>query len=498
MRQNNFEIIADTREAVVQRRVGAGLVMAGLIIGVAAAAFYARQDLTLSHYDARAHLVVARRLFDSLTPGWRQIGAVWLPLPHVVNAPFVLPDWSFRTGALPTLVSIAALSVGLSVLGRYLFRRTRSIAAALSAPALILLNPNVLYLQSTPMTEPLLLGLSCIALAAVDAWVERPDTRNRRVAGLAIVLLALTRYEGWCIGAALVAIAALARRQDKWRALALVPFLVGAIAGFFWLSWATTGEWFVSSGFFVPENPSLHRPWSAAAEIVGATRDLAGAVILTAAAAGAFACVHRARQTAGSLLPFALACAGALPWLAFVQGHPHRVRYMVPLVAASGVLAGWAIAMVPSRGRIAAALALIALALAERPPVDAQAPMVMEAQWEAPFRRERRTVTAHLGTHYDGTPILASMGSLGHYMQEASAIHLPLSAFLHEGNGDLWTAALAHPGRLSGWMLIEERAEGGDVLAHLLRQQPMMSRGFTRVAEGGGLALYRRDQPPPP
>ena len=42
----------------------------GLILGTVAAIFYARGGLTLSHYDAKAHLVVARRILDSLTPGW--------------------------------------------------------------------------------------------------------------------------------------------------------------------------------------------------------------------------------------------------------------------------------------------------------------------------------------------------------------------------------------------------------------------------------------------
>ena len=51
-------------------------------VGAAAATYYAMQGLTLSHYDARAHIVVARRVTDSLTPGWRQFGAVWLPRPQ--------------------------------------------------------------------------------------------------------------------------------------------------------------------------------------------------------------------------------------------------------------------------------------------------------------------------------------------------------------------------------------------------------------------------------
>jgi hypothetical protein len=43
------------------------------------------------------------------------------------------------------------------------------------------------------------------------------------------------------------------------------------------------------------------------------------------------------------------------------------------------------------------------------------------------------------------------------------------------------------------WILIEERAEGGDVLAVRSRQDPNFLAGFTRVAEGGGTALYRRN-----
>ena len=71
----------------------------GLAIGTIAALFYARQGLTLTHYDAKAHLVVARRVLDSLTPEYSQIGAVWLPLPHLLNLLPVQIDVMYRTGA---------------------------------------------------------------------------------------------------------------------------------------------------------------------------------------------------------------------------------------------------------------------------------------------------------------------------------------------------------------------------------------------------------------
>ena len=82
------------------------------LVGAAAAIYYARLGLALSHHDARAHLVVARRILDSLMPGWQQIGAVWLPLPHVLNMLPVQVDAWYRTGASGTAISVASMSLG--------------------------------------------------------------------------------------------------------------------------------------------------------------------------------------------------------------------------------------------------------------------------------------------------------------------------------------------------------------------------------------------------
>ena len=75
-----------------------------------------RLGLTLSHYDARGHLVVARRIIDSITPGWQQIGAVWLPLPHVLNALPVQVDLFYRTGASAVALSIASFALATAAI----------------------------------------------------------------------------------------------------------------------------------------------------------------------------------------------------------------------------------------------------------------------------------------------------------------------------------------------------------------------------------------------
>jgi hypothetical protein len=120
--------------------------------------------------------------------------------------------------------------------------------------------------------------------------------------------------------------------------------------------------------------------------------------------------------------------------------------------------------------------------------------MIAEATWDRPASEGRRLVTACLRAFAPGQKILASMGSLAHYMHELSAEGLDLADFIHEGNGAIWDMALeTGPAPHAAWMLVEEESEGGDLLARRLRSDASFARGMTRVCSGGGVALYRRD-----
>jgi hypothetical protein len=215
-----------------------------------------------------------------------------------------------------------------------------------------------------------------------------------------------------------------------------------------------------------------------------------GAASVVAAALIASLALARSQWTV-NLVALSLSATAALPWVAFFEGHPYRIRYMVPLIAAEGVTAGIAAGLLP-RARIVAALLLLAVVGYELRPLDASAPMVVEAQWDRPNAPVRAQVTACLGPP-SGETIMASMGSLGHYMQEASSAGYRISDFLHEGNGDIWLAALAEgPRAFAEYVLIEEKAEGGDMLAKRVREDPHFLDGYSRVCEGAGLVLYRR------
>ena len=117
--------------------------------------------------------------------------------------------------------------------------------------------------------------------------------------------------------------------------------------------------------------------------------------------------------------------------------------------------------------------------------------MVQEAQWDRPFSLGRKHVTACLMSEYHGERILASMGSLAHYMQELSHEGICIRNFVHEGNLPYWQEAIESPKHLVGWILVEERAEGGDLLAARTRESSTFLSGFMRVCSDGGVTLYK-------
>ncbi|MDE3153494.1 MAG: hypothetical protein KGN76_00205 [Acidobacteriota bacterium] len=483
------------------------IALAAGLLGLGAAWFYHLQGLTLSHYDARGHLVVARRIIDSITPGWQQIGAVWLPLPHLLNMLPVQIDWLYRTGASAVAFSVLAFTLATWAMARLIVRVTGSPLAAWLGVAVFALNPNVLYLQSTPMEEPLLFGFALLGVALLYDWVDDPRPAPGRGAGAALAAACLTRYEAWLITAAVLTAAAWARWRggDRLpvairRVAAVAVWPTAAILGFFVLSRATVGHWLVTSGFFVAQNKARGKPLVALAELVWGERQISGLWLLITASAGGLLLLGRglvSRMRARDWLLVALAASTALPCYAFFKGHPFRIRYMVPFVAFEAVAIGVLVGAAGRRRRVAAVAALLVMVL-EIHPFDPRAPMVLEAQWDRPNFAPRQHVTDCLRAGYHGGKIMISMGALGHYMQDLGRAGFPIRDFLHEGNGDIWLAALHDPRPFVNWILIEEKAEGGGPLARLSRQDPHFLDGFTPVCHGAGVVLYKRTLPPLP
>ncbi len=471
---------------------------AAALAALAAAIVYARHDLALSHYDARAHLVVARRVLDSLTPNWAQIGAVWLPLPHLLNVIPVQWDWAYRTGASAVLISIISMGVSAFACARLLERVTGSRLAGAACAALLVTNANLLYLHSTAMTEPLLLALAFLTVERLEAWLRDP-WQPAAMAGVPIVLLCLTRYEGWALTGAAMAVAFVViavspdRTLHRWLRLALWP--AAAVAAFLLLSKGSTDAWFVTGGFFTPDNPARGDIGLVFEQLREGVETLSSPALAGFGALGFVAVALRgaaSREQRPLLVVLALAGMAALPFLAFHAGHPFRIRYMTPLVASAALFTGFAIGFAPAIARVIVAGVAAFLIVPGLAPFDHMSAMVVEARREEPSQRGRTAVTRALRQVWDGSPILISMGSLGHYMHDLGREGFDIAHFLHEGNGEIWPDALRNPALHARFLLVEEYAEGGDAFAQVFREHPELKTPWTRIAEGGNVVLYRR------
>ncbi len=239
----------------------------------------------LLYGDAEAHIHIARRLFDSHRAGITQLGSVWLPFPHLLMVPFLAVDAWWRNGFAAVAPSAACYL--LACLGIYrLAREWVSPAAACVGLMLFAANPNLLYLQTTAMTEPLFL---CELIAAVLLMIEwygslvHEDGRTQRLlwALIAVLVAAVyTRYDGWIL--AFLAWAAMAvclyRRGHLFRAGFILASVVLLLAPVGWMAYNAVvfGDWLDfmrgpysakaielrTASSAVDPHPGWHNPWT--------------------------------------------------------------------------------------------------------------------------------------------------------------------------------------------------------------------------------------------
>lgn len=414
--------------------------------------------------DAEAHLNIARRILDSRTPGYDELGTVWLPLPHLLMMPLAADDFLWRSALAGSIVS--GLSFVLA--GAFLFAAVRrvcgSAAAGAAAAAIFALNPNLLYVQSTPMTEPLFLAAF---MATIYFAVRFRDTQGWPAvcaAGLAALSGTLTRYEGWFVipfAALFVLAEAKRRRYAKAAAFAAIACLGP-------LYWVGHNWWCCSNVLAFYNGPYSAKAIQGAATYPGAgdwgkawlyfrtaVRWCAGAPLLWLGAAGLAAgmLVRNARWTAVLLL---------LPpvfyvWSLHSSGTPIFVPDLLPnsyyntrygLAALPALAFGGAMlaAMAPARVRPVAAVLAAIIAAAPwlaRPRMETWITW-KESQVNSEARRLwTRQAAEFLGPRYQrGTGIITTFGDITGIYRQAG---IPLRDTLTWDNWPLWPAAVVRP-----------------------------------------------------
>jgi hypothetical protein len=223
-----------------------------MLLSLLAVGWSWRHGALLNYGDAVAHLHIARRVFDCHQPRFSQLGSVWLPLPHILLLPFVqVYRWwaNGLAGVFPSALAYVAGCAGMYRLARHWLPPTLAACSLVFFAA----NPNLLYLQTTAMTEPLFVCEMIWIVVWLMEWrasFDNEDGRSKRLLwwiALTLVAAIFTRYDGWVMALLAwmgIGIALMRRRRLRsptfW--LASVVVIAAPIAWFAY-NGAAFGDW---------------------------------------------------------------------------------------------------------------------------------------------------------------------------------------------------------------------------------------------------------------
>ena len=254
-----------------QQRNEARFTLVLAVISVAALLYYYAKQQLLLYGDAVAHLNIARRVLDNRHPiqSYGQLGTVWLPLQHIAMLPFVWVNTLWQSGIAGAIPGMIAYVLGTLGIFRLVRARAGQLAAYVGA-AIYALNPNLLYMQTTAMNEPIFLAFFVWSLVYLDEFfratyppspgssvqaAQLVPRRSLEYCGIMLYAGALTRYDGWFSAAILIPVLVcvwwvlyrrthdLHLRRTLVKSFVEVLFL-NALVPVYWLvyTWAVSGN----------------------------------------------------------------------------------------------------------------------------------------------------------------------------------------------------------------------------------------------------------------
>ncbi|CAN5200963.1 hypothetical protein BH09PAT2_BH09PAT2_01950 [soil metagenome] len=500
------------------------IVCTAMVLAAVATAVMFMNDWIVLYGDAESHLNIAKRVIDSITPGAAQLGGIWLPIPHLLLIPFVSIDFLWRTGVAGSIVS----GVCFIVSGLYLYKTTYFITkdkfvSAISFLAFAL-NPNILYLQSTPMTELVLIMFFILSSYYFLQYVYDNDNILYLIyASFFAFCATLSRYDGWflvVVQAGCIMLMYIWKKKN-WKMMEgkLVMYSTLAFFGIaLWFLWGylILGDplYFTNSQFSARsqqkswqargELPSYHNLPSSLAYYFVTSMSNSGVLIFIAALFGLALFIKDRKKSLSTyvaviimLVPFIFNVTtlflgqsvifiphltdSSFEWTLF------NVRYGVMMIPAVGFFFGYLFYKRSYAGKallVGLIVAQIGLYL-----IGFSRVVTFDDGYIGLSHAKRPTAELWLASHYDGGLVL-----MDDYARTISVLRsgIPMQSMIYIGNDKYWEDSLTDPGKYARWVVMQKN----DTLWNSILDRPVVAgrlyKDFEKVYTSPEILIFRK------
>ncbi|MEO6890074.1 MAG: glycosyltransferase [Ktedonobacteraceae bacterium] len=508
-------------------------VIIACVTSISACWYFFQQHEILLYQDSLSHMRISRSVFDSLTPGLSQLGSVWLPLPHILMWPFIWSNALWHSGLAGSFVSMPCYVITAIYLFRAARRLTGSSIASFIGTLLFIFNPNVLYLQSIPLSETVCMATLALTGYYFLSWVQDGELKQLIITAACTFLATLARYDGWALFIALfccIPLVGLMKRQKFLQIEAnLVVFsALGGLGIALWFVWNQIifgNPLFFQAGLYSSQAQqslqltagklySYHNLWEAIRFYTIDSSQTIGVVLFALAGIGIawFVLKHRFKPiTVAALvflipLPFyiaALYSGNAIIWLpganpAGAHVGLYNVRYgtqMVAPVALCVAMLAERMGSIPlPRFRAFSRFIIMGVILAQSFLITSQGIISLQDGQYSYSCGPQKTVNLYLAEHYAGGKVLQDVYASQFDVSDSG---MDFKNVVYEGSGQVWLQALQHPDSLVDWIVVNP-TNSIDLVARHLKTEPTLLSQFTLVVrQSNNILLYHHNDRPP-
>lgn len=501
-----------------------------VLLSVSAWAVFFALGVTTVYNDAMSHLNVARLVVDNMQPGMSQLGSVWLPMSHLLELPFIWNDFLWHSGLAGAVVSMGAFVLGAVGIYKILIYLTESKKAGVIAVLAYCLSLNMLYLQSTALTEPLYVTLFIFTVLFFVKYLKYHSSKALIALGVISAIGILTRYDAWFVALVLgmaILVNELFVKKQKFQAilgyLMLYAFPVG-FAALLWFGWnllifgdplysfigpysARAQQEIIqaSSGLITKHN----LPMSTWAYLLSVLQNVGSIVAIIGSFGWAFYMASYRQVTSSVKLFTFVACASVivfnvvalylgfsilnLPELGWnpsgtQAGELFNVRYGILALPFAAIGVGMLVARFRAV-KIVVPAVVVGLLMAQIGITYTSGIITIKDGTVGSSAFVNQDIADAVRRHVKpGEKVIMSTSS---YNAVAFESGLPLRSFVHEGVSSSWNGAISQPEKHGQWIVMAKHDVGEPVHESLVKkQQSAFLERYDLVFTGAYASLY--------